>query len=107
MLLLGAILLAIFVLPSPWGIVAVVAGGLTDIAESLVLLKWSRRRRAATGVEVLIGKTAVVSSPTQVRVAGEIWEARPADDLVVGEKVEVTGVAGLTLQVSRSRRAPH
>jgi hypothetical protein len=53
MLLLGAILLAIFVLPSPWGIVAIAAGGLTDIAESLVLLKWSRRRRAVTGVEAL------------------------------------------------------
>ena len=104
MLLLGAILLAIFVLPSPWGIVAVVAGGLTDVAESLVLLKWSRRRRAVTGVEALIGTTAVVSSPTQVRVAGEIWEAKPTDDLVVGEEVDVTGVDGLTLQVSRSRR---
>ena len=106
MLLLGAILLAIFVLPSPWGIVAVVAGGLTDIAESLVLLKWSRRRRAVTGVEALIGKTAVVSSPTQVRVAGETWEAKPADALVVGEEVEVTGVDGLTLQVSRRSREP-
>jgi membrane-bound serine protease (ClpP class) len=106
MLLLGAILLAIFVLPSPWGIVAVVAGGLTDIAESVVFLKWSRRRRAVTGVEALIGKTAVVSSPTQVHVAGEIWEARSPDGLVVGDEVEVTGVDGLTLQVSRSRRAP-
>jgi membrane-bound serine protease (ClpP class) len=106
MLLLGAILLAIFVLPSPWGIVAVVAGGLTDIAESLVLLKWSRRRRAATGVELLIGRRAVVSSPTQVRVAGEIWEAKPAEDLVVGEEVEVTGIDGLTLLVSRSHREP-
>jgi membrane-bound serine protease (ClpP class) len=106
MLLLGAILLAIFVLPSPWGIVAVVAGGLTDIAESLVLLKWSRRRRAVTGLEALIGKTAVVSSPTQVRVAGEIWGAKPTDDLVVGEEVEVTGIDGLTLLVSRSRREP-
>ncbi len=106
MLLLGAILLAIFVLPSPWGIVAVVAGGLTDIAESLVLLKWSRRRRAVTGVEALIGKTAVVSWPTQVRVAGEVWEARSADALVIGEEVEVTGVDGLTLQVSRRSRAP-
>jgi membrane protein implicated in regulation of membrane protease activity len=106
MLLLGAILLAIFVLPAPWGIVAVVAGGLTDIAESLVLLKWSRRRRAATGVEALIGKTAVVSSPTQVRIAGEIWEAKPTDDLVVGEEVEVIGIDGLTLVVSRSRREP-
>lgn len=106
MLLLGAILLAIFVLPSPWGIVAVVAGGLADVAESLVLLKWSRRRRAATGVETLIGMTAVVSSPTQVRVAGEIWEARSEDPLVVGEEVEVAAVDGLRLQVSRRSRAP-
>jgi membrane-bound serine protease (ClpP class) len=106
MLLLGAILLAIFVLPSPWGIVAIVAGGLTDIAESVVFLKWSRRRRSVSGVEALVGKTAVVSSPTQVRVAGEIWEARSAGSLVVGDEVEVTGVNGLTLEVSRLRRAP-
>ncbi|MGZ8692911.1 MAG: NfeD family protein [Gaiellaceae bacterium] len=106
MLLLGAILLAIFVLPSPWGIVAVVAGGLTDIVESLVLLKWSRRRRAVTGVEALLGKTAVVSSPTQVRVAGELWEARSDDAFVAGEEVEVTGVDGLTLRVSRRNRVP-
>lgn len=99
MLLLGAILLAIFVLPSPWGIVAVLAGGLIDIAESLVLLKWSRRRRAVTGVEALIGKTAVVSSPTQVRVAGEIWEARSNRVLVPGDEVVVHGVEGLTLLV--------
>jgi len=106
MLLLGAILLAIFVLPSPWGIVAVVAGGLIDVAESLVLLRWSRRRRAATGVETLIGRTAVVSSPTQVRVAGELWEAISDVPLVPGESVQVTGVDGLTLRVSPRSRAP-
>ena len=94
MLLLGAILLAIFVLPSPWGLVAIVAGGLTDIFESVVLLKWSRRRRVVTGVETLLGKTAVVSTPTQVRVAGEIWEARSDETLVVGEEMLVTGVDG-------------
>ena len=99
MLLLGAILLAIFVLPSPWGIVAVLAGGLIDIAESLILLKWSRRRRAVTGVDALIGKRAVVSSPTQVRVAGEIWEARSNRVLVPGDEVVVHGVEGLTLLV--------
>ncbi len=99
MLLLGAILLAIFVLPSPWGVVAVFAGGLIDIAESLVLLKWSQRRRAVTGVEVLIGKTAVVSSPTQVRVTGEIWAARSNRVLVPGDEVVVHGVEGLTLLV--------
>jgi membrane protein implicated in regulation of membrane protease activity len=99
MLLLGAILLAIFVLPSPWGIVAVVAGGLIDVAESLALLKWSRRRRAVTGVEALIGKTAIVSSPTQVRIAGEIWEARSDRVLVSGDEVVVQAVDGLTLFV--------
>lgn len=99
MLLLGALLLAIFFLPSPWGIVAVLAGGLIDIAESLVLLKWSRRRRAVTGAEALIGKKAVVSSPTQVRVAGEIWEARSDRVLVTGDEVVVHGVEGLTLLV--------
>jgi membrane-bound serine protease (ClpP class) len=106
MLLLGAILLAIFVLPSPWGIVAVVAGGLIDVAESLALLRWSRRRRAATGVETLVGRMAVVSSPTQVRVAGELWEAISDVPLVPGENVQVTGVDGLTLRVSPRSRAP-
>jgi membrane protein implicated in regulation of membrane protease activity len=99
MLLIGAILLAIFFLPSPWGFVAILAGGLIDIAESLVLLKWSRRRRAVTGVEALIGKTAVVSSPTQARVAGEIWEVRSDRVLVPGDEVVVHGVDGLTLLV--------
>jgi membrane protein implicated in regulation of membrane protease activity len=99
MLLLGAILLAIFVLPSPWGIVAVVAGGLIDIAESLIFLSWSRRRKSAVGVETLVGQRAVVSTPTQVRVAGEIWEARSDRLLVPGEEVVVRSVEGLTLLV--------
>ncbi len=106
MLLLGAILLAIFVLPSPWGLVAIVAAGLTHVAESLVLLRWSRRRRSVSGVEALVGQTAVVSTPTQVRVAGELWEATSEEPLVSGEEVEVTGVDGLTLLVSQRSRAP-
>ena len=100
MLLLGAILLAIFVLPSPWGLIAVLGGGLLDVAESLVLLRWSRRRRAATGAEALIGQKAIVSStPTQVRVAGELWEARSDRQLRPGEEVVVRAVDGLTLVV--------
>jgi membrane-bound serine protease (ClpP class) len=104
MLLLGAILLAVFVLPSPWGIIAVVAGGLLDITESLVLLKWSRRRKAPVGADALIGRLARVASPTQVHVAGELWEARAAEPLRPGDEVEVTGAEGLTLEVSRPSR---
>jgi membrane-bound serine protease (ClpP class) len=105
MLLLGAIVLAIFVLPSPWGLVAIVAGGLADVAEALVLLSWSRRRRSVSGVEALVGKTAIVSTPMQVRVAGELWEATSDEPLVAGEEVEVTGVDGLTLRVTPRSRA--
>jgi membrane protein implicated in regulation of membrane protease activity len=99
MLLLGAILLAIFVLPSPWGLVAVAAGGLLDVAESLFVLRWSHRRRVVTGVEALIGQRAVVSTPTQVRVAGELWEARSERPLRPGDEVVVRAVDALTLIV--------
>jgi membrane protein implicated in regulation of membrane protease activity len=103
MLLLGAILLAIFILPSPWGIVAVISGGLLDVGESLVLLKWSRRRRAVTGAEALVGQTAVVVTPCrplgQVRIAGEIWAARSESGADPGDEVVVRAVDGLTLLV--------
>jgi membrane-bound serine protease (ClpP class) len=104
MLLLGGILLAIFVLPSPWGLLAVVAGGTLDVAESLVLLRLSRRRRAVTGAEALLGATAVVVEPCfpvgQVRVRGELWRARCEDGAAAGEDVVVTAVDGLTLEVA-------
>lgn len=108
MLLLTAIFLAIFVLPSPWGVVAVICGGAIDIGESLALLRWSRRRRAVTGVEALVGHKAVASSAGQVKVAGEVWEARSDEPLHPGDEVEVVGVDvdGLTLLVSRPSRAP-
>ncbi|HEY6605006.1 MAG TPA: NfeD family protein [Gaiellaceae bacterium] len=99
MLLLGAILLAIFVVPWPWGLVVVIAGGTIDVVESLAMLRWSRRRRAVTGAEALIGQRAIVATPTQVRIAGELWEARSSHVLVRGEEVVVRGVEELTLLV--------
>jgi membrane protein implicated in regulation of membrane protease activity len=99
-LLLGGILLAVFVVPWPWGIVTVAVGGLLDISESLAFVKWSRRRKAAVGAEALVGRTAVVATPTQVRVAGELWSARSDAELRVGETVVVRAVDGLTLVVA-------
>jgi membrane protein implicated in regulation of membrane protease activity len=103
MLLLGGILLAVFVLPSPWGIVAVLVGGVTDVAESLILLRWSRRRRVATGTQALVGARARVVTPCrpvgQVRVAGELWAARSTAGADPGDEVVVRGVDGLTLLV--------
>ena len=99
MLLLGGILLAVFVVPWPWGIVTVAAGGLLDIGESLAFVKWSRRRRSPVGAEALVGQTAVVATQTQVRVVGELGEARSGAPLRVGAHVVVRAVDGLTLVV--------
>jgi membrane protein implicated in regulation of membrane protease activity len=98
-LFLGGILLAVFVLPSPWGLVAVVVGGVLDILESLGLLWWSKRRRVETGANALVGQTAIVANPTQVRIVGELWQARAKRPLVPGEEVVVRAVEGLTLFV--------
>ena len=107
MLLLGGILLAVFVVPWPWGMFVVLAGGLLDIGESVAFLKWSRRRKSPVGAEALVGQTGVVVTPTQVRVGGELWTARSDGPLRASEEVIVREVDGLTLVVSRPSRAPH
>ena len=103
MLLLGAILLAIFFLPSPWGLIVVFVGGILDIAESLILIRWSKRRKAKTGAEAFVGQRAVVVTPLrpmgQVRIAGEIWAARSESGADPGDEVIVRAVDGLTLSV--------
>jgi membrane protein implicated in regulation of membrane protease activity len=105
MLLLGGILLAVFVVPWPWGIATVIGGGLLDVAESLALLRWSKRRRSPVGAAALVGQQAVVVSSAQVRVAGELWAFRSEHPLRVGDVVTVRDVAGLTLDVSPQSRA--
>lgn len=104
MALAVAILLAIFVLPSPWNWAAVVIGGTIEVAESFFWIWLSRRRRPAVGTETLIGARAHVVSPCrplgQVKVDGELWSARCDDGAEVGDLVRVESVEGLTLVVS-------
>lgn len=103
MLFLIALLLAFFVLPSPWGLLAVIAAGVLDIAETALFIWWSKRRRAAVGSQVLVGKTGVALGnlwPTgQVKVDGEIWQARCEGGCDTGTAVVVRSVDGLTLVV--------
>ena len=104
MLTLVAIVLAFTVIPSPWGWVAVLGAATFDVAETAILIRWSRRRRAVVGLEVLVGRTAVVVTALggphgQVKLGGELWEARAAHHLGPGEEVVVTRVDGLVLEV--------
>jgi membrane protein implicated in regulation of membrane protease activity len=102
-LFLIALALAVLVLPSPWGLVAVVVGGVFDIAETGLFIWWSKRRRASVGVETLVGKIGVAASDLwpdgQVRVGGEIWRARCAGGCDSGTRIVVRAVEGLTLVV--------
>lgn len=103
MIFLTALLLAIFVLPHPWGLVAVVVGAIVEIAETGLFLWWSQRRRASVGVEMLEGKTGVAVSHLwpegQVKIDGEIWKARCEGGVERGTRVVVRSVDGLTLEV--------
>jgi membrane protein implicated in regulation of membrane protease activity len=103
MALAVAILLAVFVLEEPWTWVAVALGATIEVAESAGLIWWSKRRRAQVGAETLLGRRAVVSADCipigQVRVAGELWQARCAGGAGVGEEVVIRAIDGLTLVV--------
>jgi membrane-bound serine protease (ClpP class) len=110
-ILIGAIALALFVLPPAWGIAAVTAGIAIEIAEVGVWIRFLRRYRIATGKEALIGSTAKVIEACdprgRVRLRGEIWNAESSSRIEVGEPVTVVGVHGLTLHVERNGKGPH
>ena len=103
MAFLVALGLAIFVLPSPWGVIAVAAGGGFELLEAWLLWRWSHRRVPSVGTEALIGVSGVVDSPCRplgrVRVKGELWQARCADGADVGALVRVLAIERLTLVV--------
>lgn len=103
MLFLIALLLAIFLLPSPWGIIVVVTALAIDLVEVGVGIWYSKRRRSKVGSETLVGATGValdVLRPDgQVKVDGEIWRASCATGCDAGAAIVVRAVDGLTLEV--------
>jgi len=106
MLTVLAIVLALVVVPSPWGVVLVLGAFGVDVLETLALRAWSRRRRATSGLQTLAGRSAVVLTTLapegQVRLDDEIWNARSTEGLIErGAEVRVRSVAGLVLEVER------
>jgi membrane-bound serine protease (ClpP class) len=102
-LLVGAIALALLVLPPGWGIALVATAAVIEVAEVGFWVRFLRRYRVRTGIEALIGSTAEVIEACdpqgRVRFRGEIWHAVCSSRAEVGERVTVTGVNGLTLEV--------
>ncbi len=106
MLTVVAVILALTVLPAPWGVVAVITALAIDVTETAFFVRWSKGRRVTVGAETLVGRTAVVvrriGPRCQVKLDGELWEARAETDLSPGAEVVVRAVDGLVLEVEPS-----
>ena len=106
MALILAILLAVFFAPWPWNLLVVLAGLAIEMVELTWGLRLARRWRPQTGAEAMIGQTAEVVAPCrpngQVRVQGELWEARCPEGAGIGDSVRIEAIEGLTLVVRRA-----
>jgi membrane-bound serine protease (ClpP class) len=105
MLFVIAVLVALFVVPTPWGLVLVGFAAIVEIGESYVWMRISRRHRVKVGAETLIGSEAHVVTACrpdgQVRLQGELWAATCKDGAEPGERVRVVARDNLTLLVER------
>jgi membrane-bound serine protease (ClpP class) len=105
MLLLTAIVLAVFFLPTPWNFVVLVLGLCGEVGEVIFGIWYSRRRRAATGAESMAGRTAKVIEVChpggRVTFKGERWQAVCDEGAEIGELVRIKALDGLTLVVER------
>jgi membrane protein implicated in regulation of membrane protease activity len=105
LLIAGFVLL--FLLPSPWNLIAFLAGLLLWLGEVFVIWRLVRRKQVQAGAETLVGRTATVIVACrplgQVRLSGEseIWRARCAEGAEQGETVRVLALDQLTLIVER------
>ena len=93
----------LLILSSPWNLIAFLVLLPLWVLELFGWNRTTKRHRKALGAQTLIGREAVVSEPCrpvgQVRLDGEIWEARCEAGASTGDRVRVTGRERLTLIV--------
>lgn len=112
MLTIIALVIALVFLSWPWNVVLVITAAIVDLAETGAFVWWSRRRRrlhpATVGAETIVGRRGIAlgrldphGAPAvgQVRVDGEIWNARSTEPIDPGVAVVVAAVDGLVLEV--------
>jgi len=107
--LLALAIVGLFVLPDPWGVIAVLTAAVIEVGEVFFWIRFLRRYPVTTGAEGLVGERGKVigrCAPLgRVRLRGEIWNARSEEPLELGEEVRVEAVDGLTLVVGRAGNA--
>lgn len=101
---IGIILTVIFL--DGWWRVAVIGALLVfEGVEIWIWLRW-RKRRSITGAETMVGEHGLVMTDCrpngQIRLRGQLWSATCPNGAGVGEKVVVTAVHGVKLEVARA-----
>jgi membrane-bound serine protease (ClpP class) len=108
--LIVAIVLAFVFLPWPWSLLAILGGAAIETIELAWGLSLARRWKPKTGAEAMIGGEAVVTAACrplgQVRVQGELWQARCSAGADVGDTVRIESIEGLTLVVTPTKSRP-
>lgn len=99
MILALTIVLALVVLPSPLGLIAVGTAALIEVGEVFAWKRWLSRYSVKTGAEALVGATATVIDDHRARVRGEIWNARSDSPLPAGSRARIAAVDGLVLDL--------
>jgi membrane-bound serine protease (ClpP class) len=109
MLFVLLLILALLFLPWPWNLAVIALAAALEVSLWIFGVRYSRRRRAQVGVQMLVGAHGLALSALapggQVKVDGEIWQAHAAGSVRAGEAVRVTAVDGLTLEVERAEEA--
>lgn len=82
---------------------AIVSAGILFLVMSMAIR--SRNRPVVSGAEQLVGAAGVAlegfSGHGSVRVHGEVWSARSDGPVESGQRIRVTGIQGLTLEVTQ------
>lgn len=101
---LALAIIGLFVLPSPWSVIAVCVAALVEVGEIWLWMRFLRRYKVRGGAEGMIGERAQVIEAChprgRVKVRGEIWAAEAqGEPVLAGAPARVTGVEGLSLTV--------
>ena len=103
-----ALLLALFVVPSPWGIVLIGSALAWEISEKAFWFWNTKRIPLAVGPETMVGRQVEVIAACRpdgkVRLQSERWKARCSEGAEMGDTVVVEAVEQLTLIVSSPAR---
>jgi membrane protein implicated in regulation of membrane protease activity len=99
-----AVLLALFLLPAPWGVAAVVSAVAWEVAEKAFWFQRTRHIPVAVGPEAMIGRQVTVVAPCRpegkVQLSHERWNANCSRGADIGDMAIVEAIDRLTLIVS-------